>query len=182
MPRKQANKDLHPSAVRLYEAAASLKPAVIGQSAVASWLIESPQTVNNWERRGVSRAGALAAQRKSGFDAHWILTGEGERRKASATAPEEGKKGDFIEALSTEERELVRHFRHLLGSDRKVKLAEIAALAKEREAQRRELFEEAGIDRIMQNAAHATRRRPAKTAIDPKDPRLKQQTLPYDEK
>lgn len=68
---------MHPSTDRLYIAAHKLKD-VNGQSAVARLLNESPQTVKNWETRGVSRAGALRAEEVIGARAAWILTGEGE--------------------------------------------------------------------------------------------------------
>lgn len=66
-------------------------------------------------------------------------------------------KGAIFEDLSTEERELVSHWRHLLGKDRRAKLEEIAALAQERLAERDELFAEAGITRIQQQAASSMR-------------------------
>lgn len=68
---------MHPSTDRLYQAAQKLKD-VNGQSAVARLLNESPQTVKNWETRGISRAGALRAEEVIGARAAWLLTGEGE--------------------------------------------------------------------------------------------------------
>lgn len=68
---------MHPSTDRLYIAAHKLKD-VNGQSAVARLLNESPQTVKNWETRGVSRSGALRAEEVIGARAAWILTGDGE--------------------------------------------------------------------------------------------------------
>ena len=49
------------SAQRLYEAARVLRD-VVGQTNVARLLNESPQTVKNWESRGVSDAGAIKAE------------------------------------------------------------------------------------------------------------------------
>lgn len=63
------------SALRLYEAAK--RAGVTGKSAVARALDESPQTVNNWEERGVSIAGALKAQARFGCDANWLRDGAG---------------------------------------------------------------------------------------------------------
>ena len=68
---------MHPSTDRLYIAAQKLKD-VNGQSAVARLLNESPQTVKNWETRGVSRSGAMRAEEVIGARAAWILTGDGE--------------------------------------------------------------------------------------------------------
>lgn len=67
---------MHETAERLYDVVLAMT-GIAGQSAVASLLNESPQTVNNWEARGVSQGGALKAQRATGCDANWLLTGEG---------------------------------------------------------------------------------------------------------
>ena len=67
---------MHETAVRLYEAAKDLR-RIEGQSAVARALNESPQTVRNWEIRGVSKSGAVKAQHAFGCDANWILNGTG---------------------------------------------------------------------------------------------------------
>ena len=162
---------MHPSLARLYEAAKSVTPPVSGKSAVAAWLNVSPQLVNNWENRGVSRAGAMAAQEKTGYSATWIRDGLGQKLLRAAPV-----KGAVFEALSSEEEELIQHFRHLLGKDRRAKLAEIAELAKERLAERDELFAQAGINAIAERAAHASRRRTASVSMEPGD-RLKQQSL-----
>ena len=61
---------------RLYEAAKQLK-GIEGQSEVARALNTSPQTVNNWEARGISKAGMLKAQSVFGCSANWLETGEG---------------------------------------------------------------------------------------------------------
>lgn len=67
---------MHETTERLYEVAKAVK-AIQGQSALAVALSESPQTVNNWETRGVSAVGALNAQKVFGCNANWLLTGEG---------------------------------------------------------------------------------------------------------
>jgi hypothetical protein len=67
---------MHESMVRLYEAA-QLLAEISGQSALAARLAESPQTVNNWESRGISSAGALKAQAGIGCNANWLLSGVG---------------------------------------------------------------------------------------------------------
>lgn len=68
---------MHPTATRLYEAAHALKQTD-GQSAVARLLNESPQTVKNWESRGVSQKGLIKAEQAIGCSAIWIATGAGE--------------------------------------------------------------------------------------------------------
>lgn len=67
---------MHDATQRLYQAAQSLR-GITGQSAVARALNESPQTVKNWETRGVSKAGALKAEELLGIRAAWLLTGDG---------------------------------------------------------------------------------------------------------
>jgi hypothetical protein len=68
---------MHASAQRLYEAA-RLICSVSGQSAVAGLLNESPQTVKNWEARGVSAEGAIKAEQVLGCRAAWVRNGHGE--------------------------------------------------------------------------------------------------------
>jgi phage repressor protein C with HTH and peptisase S24 domain len=68
--------DMHPSAERLYHAARELM-GVVGQSKVARLLGESPQTLKNWEGRGVSKGGAIKAQSVIGANATWITDGTG---------------------------------------------------------------------------------------------------------
>lgn len=78
---------MHPATERLYLAAKTLSD-IAGQSAVARALNESPQTVKNWESRGVSRAGALKAEEILGVRAAWLLTGEGNMsQEGGAVAP-----------------------------------------------------------------------------------------------
>lgn len=67
---------MHPVTQRLYEAAKSLRN-ISGQSAVARAMNESPQTVKNWEARGVSKAGILRAAEILGVRTAWLMTGEG---------------------------------------------------------------------------------------------------------
>lgn len=77
--------DMHPSAVRLYEAASVLKKTH-GQSAVARLLNASPQTVKHWEKRGVSKEGAILAQKIMGVLAYWLLYGQGPMTQPEAEA------------------------------------------------------------------------------------------------
>jgi len=66
--------EIHESVQRLYIAAKELRD-VTGQSAVARLLEVVPQVVKNWEKRGISETGALAAQRILGCNANWLLDG-----------------------------------------------------------------------------------------------------------
>ncbi len=61
---------------RLYDAALKLHD-IDGQSALADRLNESPQTLNNWDRRGISQRGAIKAAGILGCSAQWIITGKG---------------------------------------------------------------------------------------------------------
>ncbi|MGI4982987.1 MAG: LexA family protein [Janthinobacterium lividum] len=61
---------------RLYQAATHLTSAT-GQSSLAALMNHSPQTLNNWESRGMSQKGMLEAERMIGCSAVWLKTGEG---------------------------------------------------------------------------------------------------------
>lgn len=67
---------MHPQMERLYLAARELRK-VQGQSELARTLNTSPQTIHNWESRGVSKQGMLLAQRIVGCSASWLETGKG---------------------------------------------------------------------------------------------------------
>ncbi|AOJ62797.1 hypothetical protein WJ32_10230 [Burkholderia ubonensis] len=69
-------KKLHETAERLYHAAKKLR-GVEGPANVARLLNESPQLVNNWERRGMSAAGMIRAASIIGCRVDWLKTGEG---------------------------------------------------------------------------------------------------------
>lgn len=62
---------------RLFQAAKRLKSAD-GPSAVGRLLNESPQTLNNWKKRGISAAGAIKAQAAIGCSSAWLMKGLGE--------------------------------------------------------------------------------------------------------
>lgn len=68
---------MHETMKRLYAAAELLKH-VTGQSAVARLLNASPQTVKNWEARGVSKQGMLDAEQLIGCRSSWVRTGDGD--------------------------------------------------------------------------------------------------------
>lgn len=61
---------------RLYQAAKELK-GIDGQSNIARMLGTSPQTVKNWEIRGISKQGLVKAQEVLGVSATWLETGQG---------------------------------------------------------------------------------------------------------
>lgn len=67
---------MHATMVRLYEAARSLKNLETPTD-IARALNQSQQTVNNWERRGMSRVGMIEAQKLLGCSATWLQTGKG---------------------------------------------------------------------------------------------------------
>ncbi|MNG43674.1 HTH-type transcriptional regulator PrtR [compost metagenome] len=48
----------------------------ISQEELARALDESPQTITNWKKRGVSKAGAIKASALFGVSTNWILSGE----------------------------------------------------------------------------------------------------------
>ena len=60
---------MHPSMAMLYEAARASKQLGI-PSDVARAMNASPQTIKNWEYRGISKEGALLAQELFGCDAN----------------------------------------------------------------------------------------------------------------
>jgi phage repressor protein C with HTH and peptisase S24 domain len=68
---------MHTQMKRLYQAAEQLQ-GITGQSNLARALNTSPQTVKNWEARGMSKQGLLTAQRVIGCDATWLETGAGD--------------------------------------------------------------------------------------------------------
>jgi phage repressor protein C with HTH and peptisase S24 domain len=85
------NAVMHAQMKRLYEAAAALA-GLRTQAEIARALNQSQQTVNNWEARGISKAGLLKAQSAIGCSATWLETGEppmalGAHGAASAAAP-----------------------------------------------------------------------------------------------
>lgn len=67
---------MHETTKRLYQAASELKN-IAGQSAIARLLNTSPQTVKNWESRGVSKQGMIEAAKLLGCSILWLETGQG---------------------------------------------------------------------------------------------------------
>lgn len=68
--------DMHEQMKRLYQAAKELRNTE-GQTDVAKLLNALPQTINNWESRGISDQGLLKAQETIGCDAIWLRDGTG---------------------------------------------------------------------------------------------------------
>ena len=83
---------MHKTMERLYEAAKALK-GIQGQSDVGRALNMSPQVIKNWEARGVSKQGRLAAQQLIGCNAIWLETGEGRMVSISNVEPAPETKG-----------------------------------------------------------------------------------------
>lgn len=73
---------MHETAKRLYEAALDLK-GIKGKSNLARYLNESPQTLKNWEMRGVSKAGMVKAEALIGCRTRWLDSGNGPREIGS---------------------------------------------------------------------------------------------------
>lgn len=74
--------NMHPSMERLYQFVNEAQQ-LQGQSAVARKMDATPQTINNWEERGISEGGALKAQNLFGCNANWLL-GRSEKTEAPA--------------------------------------------------------------------------------------------------
>ena len=64
-------KVIHPTMQRVYEATG------LNGSDLAASINEFPQTIYNWDKRGISKKGAFAISQKHRIDLGWILTGEG---------------------------------------------------------------------------------------------------------
>lgn len=63
--------DVHPTMTRLFEKTGK------SPTELANLLNESPQNINNWCKRGISKKGALLVNNVLGYDLDWILTGNG---------------------------------------------------------------------------------------------------------
>lgn len=88
--------EMHESMRRLYAAAADLTPPIKGQSDLARAIDETPQTVNNWESRGISQRAANKAQRILGISATWLLSGSGPKLVGEPVSrPSQSAQPDF---------------------------------------------------------------------------------------
>lgn len=79
LARKQA-KMTHPTMARVFEATKK-KPAEL-----ADEIGTSPQNINNWCNRGISKAGAVTISQRYNIDLSWLLTGDGEMRSTKDDA------------------------------------------------------------------------------------------------
>ncbi|WHP06792.1 S24 family peptidase [Acinetobacter corruptisaponis] len=64
-------KEIHPTIQRIYDL------LDFKQGDLANAINESPQVINNWENRGISKQGALTVFEKLGLEMKWVLKGEG---------------------------------------------------------------------------------------------------------
>ena len=76
---------MHEQMKRLYEAAKVLKH-VYGQSELPRLFNVSPQTIHNWQARGISKQGMLKAQEMVGCSASWLETGMGQMSLIQASS------------------------------------------------------------------------------------------------
>lgn len=97
---------MHEVTERLHQAAEEVC-GVRGISSVARLLNESPQTVKNWETRGMSAQGILAAARAMGVSATWLETGRGPMRSPAFDDETLTFAGQYA-ALSPAERQRLR--------------------------------------------------------------------------
>lgn len=100
----------HPSAERLYEAAALLDTPICGQAEMARALNESEQTINNWETRksGISAQGCITVQKRLGISASWLQDGEGPMFvKGSDTLPPQSSPAFAVHAITVAGRKLI---------------------------------------------------------------------------
>ena len=67
---------MHDSMKRLYEAALHKRGDRIPAD-VARRMNASPQTISNWEKRGISQEGAIDAERAYNVSAAWLIDGNG---------------------------------------------------------------------------------------------------------
>ena len=69
-------KIIHPTMQRIYEATG------LDQSALAFAINKSPQAVNNWDMRGISKNGLTLILEKFNINSDWVLTGNGDKSLA----------------------------------------------------------------------------------------------------
>lgn len=76
---------MHETMIRLYQAAKELKN-IEGQSALARYLDATPQTLKNWESRGISSQGMIHACQALEINIEWLKTGNSIMRPIAAPA------------------------------------------------------------------------------------------------
>lgn len=69
----RAKKMIHETMQRVFEAINTTSPTEIAKK-----LNTSPQNVQNWINRGISKSGAMSVSQQYGVDINWILTGQGD--------------------------------------------------------------------------------------------------------
>lgn len=73
---------------RLLSAARELKPSLIAnKSDLAKYLNESPQSITNWQTRGIPKSKLLSVARAIGISVEWLETGQG-RMEVGGISPE----------------------------------------------------------------------------------------------
>jgi hypothetical protein len=93
--------EMHPSYVRLMEAAkkatAGTSQPISRPSQLARAMNESPQRIHNWQERGVSKEGAIKAEKLYGVSVNHILEGGTAATQRSAGASNEPAQPDTPE-------------------------------------------------------------------------------------
>ncbi|MDR1310328.1 MAG: hypothetical protein LBK01_00395 [Burkholderiaceae bacterium] len=84
-PEAAEKKRIHPQMTRLYHAAQTLK-GIATPSRLARALQQSPQTLKNWESRGISKSGLLLAPKVVGCRYEWLAEGVGYMRDSFSLA------------------------------------------------------------------------------------------------
>lgn len=78
---------------RLLLAAKMLDPGITGKSSLGRFLNQSPQTINNWQKRGIPRAELADLSRKVGCTIDWLELGTPPMRASdSSSMPDEGQR------------------------------------------------------------------------------------------
>ena len=79
---------MHETAARLLRFARSpaSRQKATTRAEVGAIMGASSATITNWTRRGISRDGALVAEREFGVSPHWLLHGEGPEASAAPEA------------------------------------------------------------------------------------------------
>lgn len=90
---------MHIQMKRLYEAAEALL-GLKTQAEIARVLNQSSQTVNNWEARGISKAGMLKAQSAIGCSANWLENGTGNMTLSPTDVRTEGREDSSSSDIS----------------------------------------------------------------------------------
>lgn len=123
MPKKSpADQPDHPSFTRLFHCAreitANTDYPVATHADLAVRMQASPQTINNWRVRGVSKEGALAAQAEFACSAHWILTAEGSQTTALAPPPTPPRDFSDRHVVTDSEWDTLKAVQVMLGEER----------------------------------------------------------------